>query len=563
MRKKILNHLIIVILLASISFGLIGCSKATIYDPDNFLTSGTESNPYQIVKDSVTIDIFVPRGSMNPSYSSMKMFTKLSAMTNLKFNFIEADTSSYTNLRSAAWENKNDLPDLFLFSNTVSEQVIYSQYDALVTFNDDNLSCSWGTAGNLINNYMPNYKTLLANNFGISSSTNAVDVATLDDGFMYSTLTVNNVPRDLTFKMFLNQVWIDNLNTRYDLNLPEADEIKTIEEYIMVLRAFKQYDANANGDPEDEIPVTAKSLQYLRNFILASYGYVSSGIEITEDGGSFVYTPTTEVYKKYLDTMSLMFSEGLIDNNTFSILSDGQMAGKGFDGRLGSFCSAAAYITVGYDLESNYVTFGPLTSSYYNGTPLHFGFTNFAATGAVIPSGTPYVREIARLLDIMYSDIGCQLIAYGEEGVDWTWDNDEKTSWTFIVPDTWTGTQEEYRATITPNVGTGSALYWNYNFVGKMSDSIIKSLNSMSEIYMPYLKVPIPEEIKMTADEYDKVVLLQTTLDKYIEMMECSFVKGDKKTSTDWTSFQNDLKNYKYQELLNIYNNALGRYNAK
>ena len=127
--------------------GLIFCTaalsacggKSVPYDPDNFLPEGTAENPYQIVKEAVTLNIFVPRGSLNPPYESMEMFKILSELTNLKFDFTEVDTSAYTSVRSAAWEDKKNLPDLFLFNNSISEQVIYSQYGALVAFNDDNL----------------------------------------------------------------------------------------------------------------------------------------------------------------------------------------------------------------------------------------------------------------------------------------------------------------------------------------------------------------------------------------------------------------------------------------
>ena len=56
----------------------------------------------------------------------------------------------------------------------------------------------------------------------------------------------------------------------------------------------------------------------------------------------------------------------------------------------------------------------------------------------------------------------------------------------------------QYRATITPNVGTASGLYWSYEFVGKMNDKTISSLNKMSERYLPYLKVPAADYRKQT-----------------------------------------------------------------
>ena len=80
--------------------GLIFCTAALSacggnsvpYDPDNFLPEGTAENPYQIVKEAVTLNIFVPRGSLNPPYESMEMFKILSELTNLKFDFTEVDT---------------------------------------------------------------------------------------------------------------------------------------------------------------------------------------------------------------------------------------------------------------------------------------------------------------------------------------------------------------------------------------------------------------------------------------------------------------------------------------
>ena len=51
---------------------------------------------------------------------------------------------------------------------------------------------------------MPNYKKLLENNFNIKSNDdNAKQTAILSDGKMYSTLSVKDVARDLTYKMFL------------------------------------------------------------------------------------------------------------------------------------------------------------------------------------------------------------------------------------------------------------------------------------------------------------------------------------------------------------------------
>ena len=568
----------LLVLLGSLLCGisLSGCGGTTTgYDPDNFLPNGTEENPYQIVKEPVTIEIFAPHSAGNPEYDTLKMFTYLEEITNLRFNFTTVDTGGYANRRASIWEDANYKPDLFLFNNPIAEQVQFQElgFNAFVPFNDDTYTIKPGSTiagvsqeiqvGNIIDNYMPNYKAGLESNWGVDrEKEDAEAIATLKDGKMYCTLSVKTVPRDLTFKMFINETWINNLNSRYNLGLKSPEEIKTIEDYLEILRAFKQYDANQNGDPNDEVPVTSKSLEYLRNFILASYGYVQGGVEIENDGSKFTYVPYTEAYRNYLKIANTMWTEGLMDASTFSITTDAQMATKGQKGILGSFSSAAPYIAVGYEYDDQYTAFGPLTSEYYTGTPLQLGYGTFIPDGACIPQTSAYVREVARLLDIMYSDLGAQLISYGVENEDWTWDDAEHTSWTFHVPDSWTGNQEDYRATITPNVGSGSALFWDNDFVGKMNDDIIESLNSMSERYMDYLKVPEPANYKFTSSEYEQISRIKAALDPQLEYLEASFVRGERDpyNDADWESFKETLKGYGADELVGYYNTMLARY---
>jgi hypothetical protein len=563
-------------------FATIACSFSTLascgggsvgYDPENFLANGTAENPYQIVKDPITIKVFAPHSAGNPEYKDLKMFKHLTKVTGINFDFTTPDSSAYNNIRAGIWSSKN-IPDLFLFNNPVSELVQYMElgYDVYVPLNDDSY-VNKGTGveiGNIIDNYMPTYKALLDQNFGVDQNKeDAKKVATLSNGKMYSTLSVKDVARDMTYKMFINQKWIDNINENYGgyngKLLPNAEDIHTIEEYYTVLKAFKELDANDNGNPDDEIPVTSTSMKYLKNFILAAYGYVSPGIEINSAKDSYVFVPYEEAYRKYLNFANKLWTEGLMHNATFSMTTDGQMYQYGSKDQLGSFVSAAAYLTVGYDIEANYTCFGPLTSDYYKGPALHWGFGSFKPDGAVITTQSPYTREIARLLDIMYSDLGCQLISYGVEGEDWTWNDDTKTSWTFHVPSSWTGNQEQYRATITPNVGSASALYWKNDFVGKMKDDILENLNEMSETYVPYLKVPEPQEVKMTSAEYEKITKIKASLDPRLEYLEASFIRGemDPNKDSDYNAFITELKGYHADELLASYNDALNRYLGK
>lgn len=564
--KKLLSGLLAGCLCVGLLTGCGEKGSSASYDAENFMTmedAEAAGNPYQIVKDKITLKVFVPRGSTNPEYSSMRMFQVLSDVTNIDFEFVEAPTDQYETLRSVAWEDKSNIPDLFLYYNTISEIVSFSEMGILTPFNDPNYSKDGVEIGSLVDNYMPNYKALLETDFGIEGS-NAADVVTLSDGLMYSAASVNDVPRDLAYKFYLNQKWIDNINENFIASesekLPDAGDIKTIEEYIRVLRAFKEYDANLNGDVTDEIPLTSESMNYIRLMILASYGYVSNWMEIENDESAFVCVPSTEAYKKYLETAAMLYEEGLLDNNSFSN-NQTTIASKGFEDRLGSFSCSAAYFYVGDGLDSNYTTVGPFTSEYYQGEPITYSMGSVDALGAVIPESTPYAREIARLLDIMYSDFGVQLLVFGEEGTDWEWTDSTHTAWEKLVPEDYTDSDTElYRSGLTPQYGLGVGLYNSFDFVGKEADGYTSYLNGLCERYTDCLKEPIPQYVHLTKEEYQTESLNGTPLQSYVEESEFQFITGALNVESDWDSYLSKLESYKYKEVEKIYNDALTRY---
>lgn len=557
--KRLLSLLFaIVFVLASVSMVACGNKRAP-YNPDNFLPNGTEENPYQIVKEPVTIRIFIPKSTMISSIPELVCFQELSQLTNIKFKFIEADVASYTELRTTTWENKKNLPDLFLFLNQIAEQQKFAKYGALVPWNDESLEVEGLSVGSLIDNYMPNYSALLESNFGVENIAYAAsDVATLDDGHMYSLICYNGSTRDRTYAMYLNEKWIDRLNDDYGLNLTKNPQ--SIEEYLTVLRAFKQYDANGNGDASDEIPCSAVNLLNLRNFILQSYGYVSNGVEIENDGSRFVYVPSTQAYREYLKIMNTMFAEKLLDNSTFEMTGGSQIAVKGYANRLGSFADAAAYLSVGYEYDQDYITIGPLTSAWYNHKQTYMCASGpvFSPTGAIIPKGTPYVREIARLLDILYTDYGSALMGIGVENENWHWNND-KSLWIFDIPESWSGTSEEYRATISPSVGTGCTLYQSVEFAQANGDPVMRREIQLAERYQDCIKNTEPETFYLNESDSNRVAVIKASIDVYVRSMEYNFITGEKDpgSDTDWNNYISTLKQYNSDELLEIYNKAL------
>lgn len=110
-----------------------------------------------------------------------------------------------------------------------------------------------------IDQYMPNYKALL------DADPELAKVLRSSDGKMYQIGWI--IPQNICLNshLFINKTWLDNLG----LEVPT-----TIEEYEQALIAFRDGDADGDGDPSNEIPLGAtwnSSVSSLR-FYLSSWG---------------------------------------------------------------------------------------------------------------------------------------------------------------------------------------------------------------------------------------------------------------------------------------------------
>lgn len=144
---------------------------------------------------------------------------------------ITIDWDTYIN---SEWGDKKsvlmaggDLPDAFWGSLALSDGDIAQNQSLFIPLED------------LIEEHMPNLMAA----FEAEPSLRAL--VTSPDGHIYS------LPKKLPLRpktgnqLFINQKWLDNLG----LEMPE-----THEEFYDVLKAFKDQDANGNGDSNDEIP---------------------------------------------------------------------------------------------------------------------------------------------------------------------------------------------------------------------------------------------------------------------------------------------------------------------
>lgn len=491
----------------------------------NFIEDTSNS---KIVKSKITISMFVPKSPIQPNWEDMVLFREMEKRTNIHINFEEVLLSSYSEKRSLKWEDRKNPTDAFFLANNMDEIVLYASRGALTPLND------------LIEKYAPNYKKWLAKYPQIKK------ITTLADGKMYSFASVDTQGGQAA-KQYINKKWLEKLS----LPVP-----KTIDEFYNVLKAFKSENPNGKNG-KDEIPFSYINADQSRNFVMSAFGYVGTGMELDSKTNQMVWVPATNNYREYLKFMNKIYKEGLLDPYIFSNQS-ADLVVKGRSNQLGSFSTAGAFLVVGPELDNDYTSFGPLTSSV-NNTKMWYQFgRQFDPSIMIIPSSSKYSKELVRWIDAFYDESTVPLQSNGIENVDWKWTNSSKTAWNFLVPN---GIErEQFRATLTYQAGLGGAILSN-GFNLKDASPETAKINKEIAIYKPYLKEVFPI-LQYTTSEIRTIKDLEAQLNNYMSTTEANFIKGIKDPSdeNDWNEHLNNLNKINYKKLVTAYQAAYNRF---
>lgn len=154
--------------------------------------------------------------------------------------------------------------------------------------------------------YMPNYKKFLDANPSIKAS------LTAQDGHIYyvplTSLTDNYQPC-----MMYNLPWIEKLG---------IEQPTTLDEFVEMLRLFRDNDMNGNGDASDEIPMSVTS-SFLPYMFGPAFGLdLVSGFYADEVGNVHYAYAESENYKAYLEFLNGLYKEGLLEIEFTSLTRD-------------------------------------------------------------------------------------------------------------------------------------------------------------------------------------------------------------------------------------------------
>ena len=216
-------------------------------------------------------------------------------------------------------------------------------------------------------------------------------------------------------KTYINRKFLDNLG---------LEKPTTLKEFENVLTAFKEKDANRNGDKTDEIPLTGYvDFNEFWIYLMNSFIYCDNGLINLDEQGN-VYAPfIRDEWREGLKYIRSLYQKDLIDKEIFTQnqtavknLVNGNYVRPGVITAVG----VDQFATFGSEQFSQYEILQPLLNTETNRKPTTSYYPPQASGGTfIISKNCKYVEAAYRLGDFLLSDEAQKVLFFGEEGVDW------------------------------------------------------------------------------------------------------------------------------------------------
>lgn len=493
-----------------------------------------------IVNEPITYE-FAASTKKNKNFKELEFFQKMEEKTNVVINWTMASAEGWDEKKSLLFAS-NSLPDAFYGQNILSDidVIKYASQGMLIPLED------------LIDEYAPNLKAILDENPQYRKQ------ITAPDGHIYSLPTINEMNPTTHDKLFINKTWLDNLG----LEVPT-----TTEEFEAVLTAFKNEDANGNGDPSDEIPF---SFRYSSNdpynrqqgiqSLFGTFGQLDDIYHFIIKDGEVIYTPTTEPYKEAIAWFHSLYEKGLIDKEVFTHDSNVYVSKiQDPNNIVGMFLGWSGNATAAAN-KDHYVAMAPLINT--NGEQIwrtvnakmiskgSFSITNKAEHPEVLMRWIDESYDLETSLELCQGLLG-HALEITEDGRYQQMELAEGMTLDTVIHDFGPG-----------NDGTFAVMQ---PIIDKMNlNANLTERKELDEFYSQY-NVPADEmypDLFFTEDEVEELGVLRTDIDSYVMQKYATWIV-DGGVEEEWDDFQKKLNDMNVEQYIKIYSDAYARYSAE
>lgn len=482
---------------------------------------------FPLVNETVKKTIMIRKPGNIGDVEKMETLNYIAEKMNLEIEWIVVGADGWDE-RINLMLSTNDLPDIIM-KGTIPNLSAAIEDGQVIALDE------------LMEYYSDGIKPLLEEYPGVDISSRA------SDGKLYTLPGINTLRPNLTShrNLWINQQWLDNLG----LEIPT-----TTDELLDVLRAFRDEDANGNGNTSDEIPYAIEDSGATHSgrvdIISGLFGlYYNMGYEnIQLEGDTVSFLKNTDEWKEVLQYMNTMYTEGLMDNEVYTQTGDMSIA-KISSGNVGIFglSSDDLFTTV----SDQYVALAPVQSP--NGkTPVIQLASNSMGSNTFITSAdeTPWVSF--RLLDYFFTEEGSMTVGcFNEDLIGVTCQKKEDGSWDYsdeMINDERGVAVAVGDACPLPGGGFG---YWrnennsNYIYSEKVQENV--------PVWEPYYQAdPVYGTPLFDSQTQEKVDEIKTDLDVYVSECQAKFITGEM-SFDNWDDYCTTLESLRVDELVSYY----------
>lgn len=386
--------------------------------------------------------------------------------------------------------------------------------------------------------YMPNFTKWL--------SEHPIEKAelTAEDGHIYYVPGLN-VADDYQPCLMYNRVWLDKAG---------IEAPGTLDEFVKMLRFFRDNDMNGNGDPSDEIPMSVMS-EFLPYMFGPAFGLdLVSGFQ-TDDSGQVTYAyADAENYRAYLTFLNSLYNEGLLEKDYASLDRDAVID------RISQDLTGVAY-DYSWAMSMMYSNVLP----YYDGTeatafvgvaPLsgesegfYVGRNSLSGMfGVNTQSG--HIELAVKFLDYAMSEHCQDYYQWGIEGESYIVNEDGTREYTEQGADNdWLQAFGINPAFVLPAAQSVEA-----------TDILVADWHAgINRELRKYIRHPWPE-IYATSEESDTVNLYMPAIQAKVDESASGFISGDRNLEGDFDTYIADLQSLHLPEVVEVRQSQYDRY---
>lgn len=489
------------------------------------------------LEEPMEVSVFCISGDVTLKLEETVIAKVQEKRTNVKLNVTNVGLTDGVEKRNVLL-NTGEYPDVFIKGGFGEEAAEYGAEGILIPLED------------LVKEYAPNLSALL-------DEQNGWDQLRAADGHIYtlpqvSSITYTNIP------FHVNKVWLDNLG----MDMPES-----LDDFYGVLKAFKEQDADGDGDSNNEIPYLATSdettIENMLPYFGINYAGGSQAWALTEDRSELYYWPVSDIGKEFFAYMQKLHSEGLLYKECFATTYE-QACALGTTGTsIGVVCDRLPQTTVGKYTE------GGKAGEYEFLKP--FEGCKYSSSSGIRPGGFAITDKcenpevMIAWMDYLYSEEGGTIADMGLEGDHYT--VDENGMWSF-VPETEYGGIVKGAGTLSLGGGVRPCLDPDFYLTGGYMDleadptadyhsNLFKTLDENDGWYTPW------PTYKLSEEETEDAAIIDANVDAYWRQYRADVVTGKVDLDSTWDDFVAKMNEMGLEDLVQIHNDAYSRYLGK